>query len=1377
MLVQVAPLPEWAGRPVPLTSNPPELTEPWSSRSSELPPGSPHAFTPPAALGSFDYLGSSAAFQMLVRSQEVAKKLIPLLGMDSAQELPPEPDQFAVLHQDLREKLARPQSLPDVVPVQQNQALVLPHGLKSKIRTVDSESSKATKFVVSPLKRDLTQHLRLAKILGIPHPFAPKPKPQKQILHSDNGFLSMDMVHPEFPLEIQKDPDERLEAPEPAETNKLQQEALSQNLEPPEEIQFSPPQQDPAQPPQPPEEEEPSSTQQEALEEVETSLTQQEALAQPPHYPEDIKPFSLALTITPEPPMEAEHSTALKKNTAPHPHQAQTQHPKLTQVTVQPLDLELTIATEPATELKPSPTGERTPTQPLEPPKEVAAQPPVYQEVTVSKPGQDEAQPPTSPSVAVWPLDLELTVTSVSSTETEHSTAPKMTTAPHPQQVQTQHPNLTPVTAQPFNLALTVTPEPTMEAEHSTALKKTTAPHPHQAQTQHPKLTQVTLKPLDLELTVTSVSTTEAEYSTALEKSTAPHPQQVQTQHPKLTQVTVQPLDLELTIATETITELKPSPTMQRTPTQPPDLELTVTSVSTTETEHSTAPKMTTAPHPQQVKTQHLNLTPVAVPPLDVELTTTQHPLESSENYTPEKNATKSINLCELCVCRDETLSCTGLSPEKRLRQVPVLEPKTYNGTFAIVNFQRNAISSIDKHVWEAYHWTEKLILSENLLTELHKDSFEGLLSLQHLDLSCNKIQAIERRTFEALPFLKSLNLRCNLISEVSFGTFQAWHEFQFLNELILNHNPLTTVEDSHLFKLPALKYLDMGATQVSLTTIENIILMSLELEKLILPSHMACCLCQFKNNIEVVCKTVKLHCDSTCLTNTTHCLEEASLKNPEGKFMKVLRARKQNTSTELTIEPEKASSDKTGMNWANMNEQLDLNDKSEITHALNYLLSYLSKGNLEDIQPTLLPFIELLFSNNSLAKLESIGKRLQRVYRVLKGRRDVKNRHFKEMRDQSIKKDQRIIEGSEHRVRDQSIIEGLDHQLRDQSMTESVGEGLQRGYRVFKGRRGIKNRHFKALRDPSIKKDQRIIEGSEHQEGSEHHKNSAADSPVTALKSVPTAKQSSETQWKYRSPETDLPLKHKDFSHPSLSSPGDQFEFQLNQHLQSLMSNNDMRRLISHVIRTLKMDCSEPYVQMACAKLISRTGFLMKLLSEQQESKASKAEWDPDQWKTENYINESPEAQGEQKDQESHELTKYVPGYGHDNKLILAISVTVVVMILIIIFCLIEIYSHREVPEGSPRGCFGFLQHRKYSEKNHSQKSLFLLRKPLWLRDMYKPLSATRQKNMAKKLHDKTSSNEDERALRESARTEDSVYIDMPDGGEESEVSEGNTE
>jgi len=80
---------------------------------------------------------------------------------------------------------------------------------------------------------------------------------------------------------------------------------------------------------------------------------------------------------------------------------------------------------------------------------------------------------------------------------------------------------------------------------------------------------------------------------------------------------------------------------------------------------------------------------------------------------------------------------------------------------------------------------------------------------------------------------LQFINLGCNLLTELSFGTFQAWHGMQFLHKVILNHNPLTTVEDSYLFKLPALKYLDMGTTQVSLPTIESILMMTLELEKL----------------------------------------------------------------------------------------------------------------------------------------------------------------------------------------------------------------------------------------------------------------------------------------------------------------------------------------------------------------------------------------------------------------------------------------------------------------------------------------------------------------------------------------------------------------
>ncbi|XP_059764433.1 leucine-rich repeat-containing protein 37A2-like [Balaenoptera ricei] len=39
----------------------------------------------------------------------------------------------------------------------------------------------------------------------------------------------------------------------------------------------------------------------------------------------------------------------------------------------------------------------------------------------------------------------------------------------------------------------------------------------------------------------------------------------------------------------------------------------------------------------------------------------------------------------------------------------------------------------------------------------------------------------------------------------------------------------------------------------------------------------------------------------------------------------------------------------------------------------------------------------------------------------------------------------------------------------------------------------------------------------------------------------------------------------------------------------------------------------------------------------------------------------------------------------------------------------------------------------------------LFRRRRPLWLRDMYRPLNATCKENMAQKLHDRKSSDEDE--------------------------------
>ncbi|KAK1331302.1 hypothetical protein QTO34_009254 [Cnephaeus nilssonii] len=363
------------------------------------------------------------------------------------------------------------------------------------------------------------------------------------------------------------------------------------------------------------------------------------------------------------------------------------------------------------------------------------------------------------------------------------------------------------------------------------------------------------------------------------------------------------------------VTLPRPQPVQAQQPDFPPmHLELTITPEPTLVTD-AVAQQQTIAPpkhpkmalpYPEPVQTLQPTLSEVTGLSFDMDFAKTQQP-DSYEIVPPMTGQSATMNICEFCTCNIGTLSCIGFGTDQKLNEVPVPEPGTYNGTFTILNLQGNAISYIGKDTWKSYHLVEKLNLSGNNLRELRKDSFEGLFSLQYLDLSCNKIEFIERNAFESLPFLQYINVGCNSITKVNFGTFQASHGMQFLHKLILNRNPLTTVQDPYLFNLPALKYLDMGATQVSLTTVDNILKMTLTLEKLILPNHLACCLCKFKNIIEAVAKSIKLHCDNMCLAKT-HCDEKVLT---EGPFMKILQGRKKYNSTELTIEPERASSKK----------------------------------------------------------------------------------------------------------------------------------------------------------------------------------------------------------------------------------------------------------------------------------------------------------------------------------------------------------------------------------------------------------------------------------------------------------------------------------
>nr|XP_034360276.1 leucine-rich repeat-containing protein 37B-like [Arvicanthis niloticus] len=1064
-----------------------------------------------------------------------------------------------------------------------------------------------------------------------------------------------------------------------------------------------------------------------------------------------LQPLDQEITIS-SPPGRAQQPPNLKENKEHEPEEIFSHHaePSVGMV-VERLDLPFLKTTE-------SKPVQEAPAQITESPKDDVVQTLEYKEVAVSSVIEGHAKYLT-PSISYQPLDLELFEFSGPTTEVHHSTTFNETTVPSSMHIRITSPHL--------HSKFSVTPQPNTIVKHSVQMKETPA------QTS--------------EIPMETVAQSGKHYLPTVLTSVY-----VEIQHSNLSAIETAHSGVPTTITSSPEASLCEVPT---TIAASPEIAPSKAPEATAPT--LKCPSITALPLDQGEK--HPSPTEVTVQVLKVESTITPYSENSNteNDLTIEKDAYNYTNICDFCLCENETLLCVHPSPKWRLHQVPVPRPNTYNDTFAILNFKGNDISYIDKNVWKVYRWTEKLILSENHLTELHKDSFEGLLSLQVLDLSCNKIRYIERRTFESLPFLKYINLGCNLLTELSFGTFQAWHGMQFLQQLILSRNPLAVVEDPYFFKLPALKYLDLGTTQVQLTTVENILIKTLELKYLILPSHMACCLCKFKADIEVICKTIKLHCQTGCLTNTTHCLEEASIRNPGGVFMKVLQARKGNSSTELTIEPERGNSDEDYANYSSsMDEKTDFDDENDVMSALNYILPYFSEGNMEDIMSSMLPYIKLLFSHaqdtgNSLGSLQKDTVTVSATNESKSNNVTYKNKlnklHFLEnLLDKKIDEVQKEEKPGRHKAKSKNIspkfkrrifekrwepaqaeedsfspeLSLVDKAPTTKSLPEFIDRRKDLSYTIYVLESANANVKRTKGSNPSLQSEERyrnlrkkksqfqliakwpaassavrsLINSPARGIFSSLGDLSYSERPFPELYAAPEStiekpleeiqaatdnigenilepiltmpeETTSKNKPEIPTADSDIPIpsvpgliptveqtnepqvhlvfgsdspNFNEVVYPSLMTPEEQFESHLNQHLGPLIPNSNVRRLISHVIRTLKMDCSDSQVQLSCAKLISRTGLLMKLLSEQQDFKLSRTDWDTDQWKTEDYIKESTEAKGEQKSLKLSQLSNEVSGFGYNNKVILAISVTIVVIVLIIILGLIEVYSHR---------------------------------------------------------------------------------------------------
>ncbi|XP_032535790.1 uncharacterized protein LOC116782861 isoform X2 [Chiroxiphia lanceolata] len=198
--------------------------------------------------------------------------------------------------------------------------------------------------------------------------------------------------------------------------------------------------------------------------------------------------------------------------------------------------------------------------------------------------------------------------------------------------------------------------------------------------------------------------------------------------------------------------------------------------------------------------------------------------------------------------------------------------PATSTWPLDMLDFTDNSISTLGPQTWKEYQWTETLILKDNELQAVKSRSLEGLFLLKHLDLSGNNIKSIEERAFEPLPFLEHLNLSGNQLTLIPRGAFEAWHGMQFLRELILSHNPLTLIADTAFFKLPSVNYLDLSATQVSAQTLLLLLQTTSHLETLKVPHAVSCCLCKERGTIETPCRTIQFLCENLCGSSTAQC-------------------------------------------------------------------------------------------------------------------------------------------------------------------------------------------------------------------------------------------------------------------------------------------------------------------------------------------------------------------------------------------------------------------------------------------------------------------------------------------------------------------------
>ncbi|XP_056368080.1 uncharacterized protein LOC130264103 [Oenanthe melanoleuca] len=557
--------------------------------------------------------------------------------------------------------------------------------------------------------------------------------------------------------------------------------------------------------------------------------------------------------------------------------------------------------------------------------------------------------------------------------------------------------------------------------------------------------------------------------------------------------------------------------------------------------------------------------------------------------------------------------------------------PGSRHWPLAVLDFTGNSIAAVGKKAWKYYPWTETLVLRDNELRAVKSHSLEGLFLLKHLDLSCNEIVSIEERAFEPLPFLKLLNLSGNGLTHIPSGTFQAWHGMQFLQELILSCNPLAVIADPAFFKLPLVSSLDLSGTQATPQMLLLLLQTTLSLETLQVPKEVACCLCQERPLPESPCRSIQFLCEKLCSSSAPQCAH-TSLLQTRAEIMDMEQPRKLNTSPVLSLKPMEPSLGGHGtvtlavaLTQSNEGDVSSLDNSRSSSYPPQHLLGHKGKTSVDDLRAKLkkkllkkkLLKAERIKNVKSLVPYRPPPARLKNVVENTSSSWDQKQQdsrlnwkamnpwdvggalnptHDKSpdrhLRDEVEDEAARQNYGSTHKQPKKGDSQHWvgHNQLFYETLSPVQAEGQPRATPVKAEQ--LLNRNLDFLSDPLVQSRPAVSSRAEATAEGEH--SSLGWHPLI----IPDTTEEADSMF--------LNKPRRAHSPHLAPVPGELLETTVSHHLRLLVPDKGLQRFMAHMERALRMDCSLPQLKHACAKMVSKAGLLLKVLSERQENQGA---------------------------------------------------------------------------------------------------------------------------------------------------------------------------